>query len=76
MAVADMIYPSLIAAILLIFDLQANWHAFDVEGILACERLSANEIAGICVELASMYVMLELLIAGIWVKRLRKKMKE
>ena len=63
-------------AILVVSDLQINWRAFDVQSILSGGDISGKQIASLCLEAASVYVLLQLLISGIWVKRLRKKMKE
>ena len=65
-----------VAALLLITELQFNWETFGVDRILAGEGLTANQIIGICMEIASAYVLLELLISGTRVKILRKKRKE
>ena len=64
------------AAVLLVTDAQLNWEAFGVERILAGEAITLHLLVGIFMELASMYILLELLISGICVKTLRKKMKE
>ena len=64
------------AAILVVTDIQINWQAFGVDRILAGEGISVNLITSLCMELASVYVLMELLISGIRVKRLRKKMNE
>ena len=63
------------AAVLLVSDFQINWQAFDVQSILAGEEISVNQFMSICMEAASAYVLLQLLISGIRVKKLRKKMK-
>lgn len=64
-----------LTAVLLIIDIQTSWENFIVERILAGEGLSVNLITGICMEAAAVYVMLELLISGIIVKKLRRQMK-
>ena len=64
-----------LAAALLIIDMQSYWQSFGVERILAGEGMSVNLISGLCMEAASMYILLELLISGICVKKLRRKMK-
>ena len=64
-----------LAVVLLVTDIQTAWQAFGEDVILAGEEISASFISGFCVELASVYVLLELLISGICVKRLRNKMK-
>jgi hypothetical protein len=60
-------------------ELQIAWEAFDIERILAGEALEIHAIISAIIsfimELASAYVLLELLISGICVKLLRKKMK-
>lgn len=61
-----------IAAVLLITDLQSIWQAFGVDVIRAGEEISVNLITGFFMEAASAYVLLELLISGIRVKKLRK----
>ena len=63
------------AAVLLVSDFQINWQAFDAQSILAGEEISVNQFMSICMEAASAYVLLQLLLSGIWVKKLRKKMK-
>ena len=63
------------AAVLLVSDFQINWQAFDVQSILAGEEISVNQFMSICMEEASAYVLLQLLLSGIRVKKLRKKMK-
>lgn len=65
-----------VTAILLVTDFQTNWQTFGVERILAGEKMSVDLITGICMELASMYVFVTLLISGIRVKMLKRKMKE
>lgn len=55
--------------------MQTNWQAFGVDQILAGEPITADLIMSICVELVAAYVMLELLISGIRVKILRRKLK-
>ena len=62
--------------VLFLTSIQTNWQAFGVNLILAGEAISPNMITGICVELVSAYVMLELLFSGIRVKVMRRKMKE
>ena len=64
-----------LTAVLLIIDIQTSWENFIVERILAGEGLSVNLITGICMEAAAVYAMLELLISGIIVKKLRRQMK-
>ena len=63
------------AVVLLVSDFHINWQAFDVQSILAGEEISVNQSMSICMEAASAYVLLQLLISGIRVKKLRKKMK-
>lgn len=65
-----------IAAMLLLAELQTSWQAFGVERIMAGEEVSMEMVMAICMEAASMYVLLELLISGVRVKLLRKKMEE
>ena len=64
-----------LTAVLLITNIRADWQTFGVERILAGEKMSVELITGICMEAASLYVLLELLISGIRVKKLRKQMK-
>jgi hypothetical protein len=63
----------------MVAELQIAWEAFDIERILAGEALDIHAIISAIIsfimELASAYVLLELLISGICVKLLRKKMK-
>ena len=61
--------------LLLVTDIQWNWQAFGIDNFLAGEGLTASQITGICMEIASDYVLLELLISGIYVKRLKRQMK-
>lgn len=63
------------AVILLMLDFSINWQAFDVKNLLAGGEIGEGQITNICLEAASAYVLLQLLISGIRVKRLRKKMK-
>ena len=64
-----------LTAVLLIIDTQSYWQTFGVQRIFAGEGLSVNLISGLCMEAASIYVLLELLISGICVKKLRTTMK-
>lgn len=64
------------AGVLLIGDLLFFWDTFGVDRMLAGESLEIQASIGIFAELASAYVLLELLISGVCVKLLRKKMKE
>lgn len=64
-----------VAAVLLATDLQLYWESFDIGHMLTGEELKISAITGLCMELASAYVLLELLISGIRLKLLRKKMK-
>ena len=64
-----------LAAVLLIIETQTCWQTFGVERILSGEGMSVELISGLCMEGASLYVLLELLISGIRVKRLRRTMK-
>ena len=65
-----------LTAVLLVTDIHTNLQVFGVDRILAGEKISMELIMGICMELASVYVLLEVLISGIRVKILRKRMKE
>ena len=60
-----------LTAALLIFNLQTSWISY-CSGI---QQISASAIVGLLLDAASLYVTVELLIAGIGVKRLRKMMK-
>ena len=62
-------------AILLVTDLQMIWQTFGVDQLLAGEKITVDQITSFCLEAASMYVLLQLLLSGIRVKILRKKMK-
>lgn len=66
----------IVTAVLLITDFQTNWQTLGVERILAGEGMTVNLITCVCMEAASLYVLMELLISGIRVKIMRKKMKE
>lgn len=63
-------------AVLLIADIQYFWETFGVDRILAGKSLGIQASISVFAELASAYVLLELLISGVCVKLLRKKMKE
>ena len=65
-----------VTAILLAVELQFCWTSFGVDSMLTWEEFEKNQIISLCMELASAYVLLELLISGIRVKLLRIKMKE
>lgn len=65
-----------LAAVSLLIDLQAAWQVFGIERILEDEGPSVDLITGLCMEAVSIYVLLELLISGIRVKKLRKNRKE
>ena len=64
-----------LVVVLLIMEIQTIYQGFDLDRVLAGEGMPENLITGLCMEAASMYVLLELLISGICVKKLRKKMK-
>ena len=64
-----------VAAVLFVTNLQFNWQTYGVDQILAGEMLSVEQIVSLCMEAAAMYVLIELLISGIRVKILKKKMK-
>lgn len=66
----------MVAAVLLIGDFQYFSKAFGIDRLLAGEMLEINATIGVFAELASAYVLVELLISGVCVKLLRKKMKE
>lgn len=63
-----------LTAVLLVSGIQTSWQAFGVDVILAGEEITLEVITGICMEVASAYVLLQLLISGICVKRLKKKL--
>ena len=65
-----------VAAMLVIGDFQFFWEALGLDRMLVGEALEIGASIGIFAELASIYVLLELLISGVCVKLLRKKMKE
>lgn len=60
---------------LLLFSLNVMWQSFFEDGWSTWETFDPNQITGFLMELTFLYVLLELLIAGIRVKRLRKQMK-
>ena len=68
-----------VTAVVMAAEIQLAWEAFDIDRILAGEVLEiyaiVSTIISFIMELASAYVLLELLISGICVKLLRKKMK-
>ena len=69
-----------VTAVVMAAELQMAWVAFDIDRILAGEAMEINVIISTIIsffmELASAYVLLELLLSGVRVKLLRKKMKE
>ena len=65
----------LATAALLLFSLNIMWQNFFEDGSSMWESFDPNLITGFLMELISIYVLLELLIAGIRVKSLRKNMK-
>lgn len=69
-----------VTAVVMAAEIQLAWEAFDIDRILAGEVLEIHAIISALIsffmELASAYVLLELLISGVRVKLLRKKMKE
>jgi uncharacterized protein YqgC (DUF456 family) len=68
-----------VTAVVMAAELQLAWSSFGIDRILAGEALEINAIINTIIsffmELASAYVLLELLISGVRVKLLRKKMK-
>lgn len=60
-----------LTAALLVFNLHTSWISF-FSGI---SQISVNMIVSFLLNAVSLYIMVELLTAGIGVKRLRKKMK-
>ena len=66
----------ILAAVLVVTDIQTNWQALGVERVLAGEKMSVSLLTCICMEAVSVYVLMDLLISGIRVKRMRRKMKE
>lgn len=62
----------LLAVFLLLTDLQTYWQAFDVDRIMAGEEISVDMIASLCMEAVSMYILVELIISGFRVKKLKK----
>jgi hypothetical protein len=68
-----------VTAAVMAAEIQLSWGAFGIDRILAGEVLEINAIVSAIIsfvmELASAYVLLELLISGVRVKLLRKKMK-
>ena len=69
-----------VTAVVMAAELQLSWSSFGIDRILAGETVEVNAIVNTIIsffmELASAYVLLELLISGVRVKLLRKKMKE
>lgn len=64
-----------VASVLLVATLRNGWEAFGPEALAAVEGIDLSLILGFSLELASVYVILELLITGIRVKRLKKMLK-
>lgn len=60
-----------LAAVLLVFNLQTSW----ISNFSGISQVSVNMIVRLLLNVVSLYIMVELLIAGIGVKRLRKMMK-
>lgn len=61
----------LLTAALLASNLQTNWYVYRT----GLRQITINSFMGIFLDMASLYVIVELLITAIRVKRLRKKMK-
>ena len=59
-----------LAVFLLITDLQTYWLAFDVDQIMT--DAAVDVITGLCMEAVSMYILVELIISGFRVKKLKK----
>ena len=64
-----------LAVVVLITDLQTSYHAFWLDLVRSGMGMTFDQFVSLCMEAVSAYVMLELLISGIRVKQLRKKMK-
>lgn len=60
----------LLTVVFLVFSLQTSWHTY-----LEVQQIDFNEVMCFFLDVASLYVILEVLIAGFRVKRLRRKMK-
>ena len=61
----------LLTAVFLGASLQSSWHMYHA----GVQQIGVTQIMGFLLEMASLYVLLEVLIAGFRVKRLRRKMK-
>lgn len=61
----------LMTVVLLVFNLHTNWYIYTEERPV----INLNWIMGVLLDMASLQIMMELLIAAIRVKRLRKKMR-
>lgn len=64
----------IVAAAMLGTTLSQGWEAFGPEALVK-SNIDMSLILSFCMELASVYVILELLIAGIRVKRMKKMLK-
>ena len=60
------------AALLLITDLHTIWQAFGLDHLMIGEEMTLNRITSLCIECVSVYVLLELIITGIRVKKQKK----
>ena len=65
-----------LTAFFVITDVQTQWHIFITNFIMTGDGFTPSMVVSFCLEVVSIYVLMDLLISGIRVKRLRKTMKE
>lgn len=61
---------------LVVMTLMDIWNIYIEDYLVNMQDITMNLITGFCLELASLYVLLEVLVAGLRVKQLKKKRKE
>lgn len=66
----------IVTAIVLVTTLTEIWNIYIRNSLLTSTDLSLDNITGFLMELAAVYVLAEVLVIGIRMKRMRKKMKE
>lgn len=64
-----------LSAVILVMDLQTSYQAFWADRIRLGEPMTFDSFTSLCMELVSAYVLLELMICSIRVKKLRKNRK-
>ena len=66
----------IVTAGLVVMTLMDIWNIYIEDYLANRQDITMNLITGFCLELASLYVLLEVLVAGLRVKQLKKKRKE